>query len=432
MILLNKALCFLLLGFLAGEIIPQEQFYISTNGDINNSHRKRSIYNLSTITPLKNENSSKSLDSLICNFSNGSRIRIKYAYNDDLSLNHYTFSNWFNGQWIISDKRTNTYNSYGKLKSVLWEWFNASLQVWLNDAKDEYNYDSIGNMNLHLHLDFNGQEFENDFKNEFYYVNENNLVSSVSFDWDDSIWVNRSKSFYTYTTGNLNDTTFFQIWVNNQWINYQMNVFEYNEKLNVITNLVKRWVDNNWLNFGKGSFEYDANNNCVQEIWVIANNNSWENWFRIFYEYDENNNLIHLFGEEWLNGQWVPEDEPLRVINPDGILIGFLAKEIFLYYSLPTSIGNEKNIVTGSKLFQNYPNPFNPLTTISYQIKEQGFVQLKVYNLLGQEIVTLVNEEMPSGIYETLLDASNLPSGVYIYSLRVNDFVQNNKMTLLK
>ncbi len=90
------------------------------------------------------------------------------------------------------------------------------------------------------------------------------------------------------------------------------------------------------------------------------------------------------------------------------------------------------NIVYEYGLSQNYPNPFNPVTTVSYQIKEQGLVQLKVYNLLGQEIVTLVNEIQSSGRYESLFDASNLPSGVYIYSLRVNDFVQNNKMTLLK
>ncbi|AFH50031.1 5'-Nucleotidase domain protein [Ignavibacterium album JCM 16511] len=90
------------------------------------------------------------------------------------------------------------------------------------------------------------------------------------------------------------------------------------------------------------------------------------------------------------------------------------------------------SIIYEYRLKQNYPNPFNPVTTINYQIKEQGLVQLKVYNLLGQEIITLVNEEQPSGMYETLFDASNLPSGVYIYSLKVNDFVQNNKMTLLK
>ncbi|MBX2974799.1 MAG: T9SS type A sorting domain-containing protein [Ignavibacteriaceae bacterium] len=90
------------------------------------------------------------------------------------------------------------------------------------------------------------------------------------------------------------------------------------------------------------------------------------------------------------------------------------------------------NIVTEYGLSQNYPNPFNPVTIISYQIKEQGLVQLNVYNLLGQEIVTLSNEVQPAGIYEVPFDARNLPSGVYIYSLRVNDFIQNNKMTLMK
>jgi hypothetical protein len=110
----------------------------------------------------------------------------------------------------------------------------------------------------------------------------------------------------------------------------------------------------------------------------------------------------------------------LKQIDFDGSYV--YSPEIEVNFSSPATF----------ELSQNYPNPFNPLTTISYQIKEQGLVQLKVYNLLGQEIATLVNEVQPAGIYESLFDASNLPSGVYIYSLRVNDFVQNNKMTLLK
>lgn len=83
-------------------------------------------------------------------------------------------------------------------------------------------------------------------------------------------------------------------------------------------------------------------------------------------------------------------------------------------------------------LKQNYPNPFNPITTINYQIKEKGFVTLRIYNMLGKEVATLVNEIKSEGAYFVNFDASNLPSGVYIYSLRANEFVQNNKMTLLK
>ena len=84
------------------------------------------------------------------------------------------------------------------------------------------------------------------------------------------------------------------------------------------------------------------------------------------------------------------------------------------------------------ELEQNYPNPFNPTTSINYQVKEKGFVSLKVYDMLGREVANLVNETQDEGKYSVIFNAASLPSGVYIYSLRVNDFVQNNKMTLMK
>lgn len=96
-------------------------------------------------------------------------------------------------------------------------------------------------------------------------------------------------------------------------------------------------------------------------------------------------------------------------------------------------IGTEKEeIITEYKLQQNYPNPFNPVTNIFYQIPKSGLVQLKVYDLLGSEVAVLIDEVKSEGSYSVNFNANNLPSGIYIYSLRVNDFVQNNKMTLLK
>ena len=92
-------------------------------------------------------------------------------------------------------------------------------------------------------------------------------------------------------------------------------------------------------------------------------------------------------------------------------------------------------VATSDKLdykIQNYPNPFNPTTNIVYQIKEKGFVSLQVFDIIGREVSQLVKETKEPGVYSVSFDASNLPSGVYIYSLRVNDFVQNQKMTLLK
>ena len=83
-------------------------------------------------------------------------------------------------------------------------------------------------------------------------------------------------------------------------------------------------------------------------------------------------------------------------------------------------------------LEQNYPNPFNPVTTVNYRISKPGIVTLKVYDLLGKEIATLVNEVRNTGSYDVIFNASGLTSGVYIYQLRVNNYVSNKKMILLK
>ena len=83
-------------------------------------------------------------------------------------------------------------------------------------------------------------------------------------------------------------------------------------------------------------------------------------------------------------------------------------------------------------LFQNYPQPFNPGTTIKYQIPELSFVSLKVFDLLGNEIATLVNEKKQPGIFEVSFNADGLASGVYIYKLTAGNFTSSKKLILLK
>jgi hypothetical protein len=83
-------------------------------------------------------------------------------------------------------------------------------------------------------------------------------------------------------------------------------------------------------------------------------------------------------------------------------------------------------------LSQNYPNPFNPSTKIKYQIPEISFVTIKVFNVLGKEIETLVNEEKPVGTYELTWNAANLPSGVYFYQLKAGNYISTKKMVLMK
>ena len=83
-------------------------------------------------------------------------------------------------------------------------------------------------------------------------------------------------------------------------------------------------------------------------------------------------------------------------------------------------------------LYQNYPNPFNPSTTISYSIPKSSFIMIKVYDLLGNEIANLVNEEKSTGTYSIEFGSSDLSSGVYFYQLSSGDFVEAKKMILLR
>ncbi|MBL1215592.1 MAG: T9SS type A sorting domain-containing protein [Ignavibacteriae bacterium] len=99
----------------------------------------------------------------------------------------------------------------------------------------------------------------------------------------------------------------------------------------------------------------------------------------------------------------------------------------------PTDVENEiSNQPKDYVLEQNFPNPFNPTTSISYSIPKQSHVNLKVFDVLGNEIAEIVNEEKPIGTFEIEFDASNLVSGIYFYKLRAGGFVETKKMIFLK
>ncbi len=98
------------------------------------------------------------------------------------------------------------------------------------------------------------------------------------------------------------------------------------------------------------------------------------------------------------------------------------------------SVKENGNNVSPSKylLYQNYPNPFNPSTTISYSISKSGFVQLRVYDMLGQEVANLVNKKQSAGNYKIEFNASSLTSGVYFYRIQAGNFVETKKLIVLK
>jgi Secretion system C-terminal sorting domain len=97
-----------------------------------------------------------------------------------------------------------------------------------------------------------------------------------------------------------------------------------------------------------------------------------------------------------------------------------------------TGIGSDKVYIYSHQLFDNYPNPFNPSTTIKYAIPVENKVVLKVYDILGEEVASLIDKNQAPGYYEIKFDASNLSSGMYFYTIRSGNFVQTKKMLLMK
>lgn len=134
--------------------------------------------------------------------------------------------------------------------------------------------------------------------------------------------------------------------------------------------------------------------------------------------------------------QWPPFDPSsppgeINDVNISRIPAGYR----FIYGHDPCSTSeviSPRNIPDDFILYQNYPNPFNPSTNLQYAISSRQYVILKVYDILGNEISTLVDEEKSAGIYKVTFNSTGLSSGVYYYRMIADDFIQTKSMLLIK
>ncbi len=98
----------------------------------------------------------------------------------------------------------------------------------------------------------------------------------------------------------------------------------------------------------------------------------------------------------------------------------------------PTGIVASGSLPVEFRLFQNYPNPFNPSTTIEYSLPRSEHAILKIYNMLGNEIATLVDESQAAGLHRLVWNADNVPSGVYVYRIRAGEYVESRRAVLIR
>jgi len=157
-------------------------------------------------------------------------------------------------------------------------------------------------------------------------------------------------------------------------------------------------------------------NNSQLGSMIIKTTNGGVNWLLQFNEHSKGITSIFAFDSDnaWLCGGY---SSIYKTTNGGGnIGIKKINDYIPSHYSLS----------------QNYPNPFNPTTNIRYQIPNNSYVVLKIYDILGKEIATLVNEKLKAGEYESTFDGSGLPSGVYFYKLEAGEYSETKKMLVIK
>lgn len=380
---------------------------------------------------IKKYNSKIKLDSMITYRSDQSILKYIYTHDVNGNISYYIISFWNVNKWDTVFRITNTYDSLGNLISELSEILRYS--KWENFTRNNYTFDFNGNKIMHLVEGWDDYQWINLSRTIYVYDSHNNLVMNLTEDWVDNSWINHFRQTYFYNFSGYRDSSLFEIWKGNEWIKKYRVIHGYDTKGNLTSSFGYQWAENQWANFLFQTYNYDFNGNRDLEFTKIWDGGKWVNYFRSFYTYNTFNYFIHGLSEIYQNSIWLPADGLMTAKNPDGNIVGDYGKEIFLYYSTSTGFVDENKLQAYEyELFQNFPNPFNHITTIKYKISLDEPVKLKVYDILGREISTLVNEIQYKGTYEVAFNASRLQSGVYIYRIESGSFKKSKMMIYQK
>ena len=315
--------------------------------------------------------------------------------NQNLSRMDYYF--YSENNWVLYGYYIYSWNSNNNLSNVI----NYTLStigpwIYLATGKDEYYYDSTNVLIMKTELwSFYGHVWINDINDLYFYDQNGNNNERIRQDWNstDSSWVNDYRYLYEYDLNDVLLSTLYQDWQQDSldWENVWRETYTYTPQNKIATMSKETWTQGTgWNNYVLRTYFYDSNFNWTEKITQLWDESIWKNYYR------------HL--ATWL--------EPVSV-----------------WETLPD--------LESYHLSNNYPNPFNPSTRIKFKIPGQArndnvLVTLKVYDMLGNEISTLVNEEKPAGEYEIEFDGKGLSSGMYFYTLRAGKYSETKKMILLK
>ncbi len=425
---------------------------------------------------------------------NGSWINFKRdtsSYDENGNQITNAYETWHDGKWITEYKYTNQYDEKGNITESLfeenkddslkysfkyfYEYENGRLMneltlrlkdiIWSPYLFRYFEYDDKGNYKSYYSEFYVDGNWIGDHKSIFEYDEQGRRISYINQRWENGNWINSSGTFYTYDDANLLFFYTYKQWKNEAWVDYNKysytldsdgreltfiyeitdgvslknnskTIYEYYDLTKELVSLTfQKWNDENWYDFSRIVYQYDGNGNMTTQIEQRPSYLSWDDSLKISYAFDENNNCTNAEAFFYKNSVWEKGYNYFQIFydNYEGYIYENASKvEVTYKHFSPTSVKDENSQIKDYTLHQNYPNPFNPSTAISYQLSTQSKVELKIFDVLGREIQTLVNEIQSAGNYKVNFDATNLPSGIYIYQIKADNFVQSKKMVLVK
>lgn len=367
------------------------------------------------------------------------------TYDSYGNLTTIIFRFWEDDQWLNDTHQANFYDSIGKRTSLLYQRWKDT--VWVNEYKVKYFYNSHGDLTSYLSQDWDGSKWINSFQSTYTYDSNYYLISSLHQnwgweDWDGVTW----RYSYTYDLSGNEILQLDEDFYNNKWVNADRIISTYDKKDNRIQFVWENWDDKQWNTRARVSYTYDNYRNIITSFSEDLEKDKWINVWLTTYFYNVNGDLSFAENKNWINNNWILSNGGMSIFDSDGNRRNYFGKKMNVYYATNTDIKEEKQPIEDYSLSQNYPNPFNPSTTIKYHIPsnvkgEMSSTKLVVFDILGHEVITLVDKEQRAGSYEVEFNAPadglNLTSGVYFYSLHVltgstTNFIKTRKLILLK
>jgi hypothetical protein len=310
-----------------------------------------------------------------------------------------------------------------------------SLNTWQTSSKTTYYYDESGNPNVTITAALVNNNWVNTGMSKYTFDNFGRKTSWITQYWNDG-WVNQQKRIYVYlnaTSGKLTNYEYAN-WLNNEWKNSSRNTWEYDADGKTLRNASYSWVNNEWKQQSQTLMNYNGNGMLTSLLTQKRVTDQWVDYSKAEYSNDVYGNNILGKYYLWSNNSWILTSGNISLFynnseNSQNIQAS-MATATYMYI---TSADEAETTTPGTfSLSQNFPNPFNPVTTISFTIAQPGNVNLVIFDVLGNKIKTVVDEEKTPGKYEVKFEADNLPSGIYFYRLQKSKDVLSRKMILLK